>query len=229
MLYAFQLERGRDDGLVTARTLKVVRPREYVRLASALHLDGLTEPVPPPASGDVYECDVDRNAVVEALAPAVDEYDLRRRLAGALDVAVPDDDYVLSYEELVAGLADLVAGAAEAYIYVLSKYARPGYLHHFAETLGRKANTTVYVAVEGARRARRRLGPGAPVALVPTRSHRKVVLALLRYEDGGWAAAAYYGSMNVFYPGVDDYMEAARDYRSLQVAAHAVIRAFLLV
>jgi len=221
-LAALQLERRRLGGFV------LLYPRKSLSLGVAGEVlswfglrDGRDILVYPSASFPYPSwCDPRSNTALAYIAPVVD--------AGASPVAieVPDRDYILSVGELVESIREVVRGRY-ARLFVLSKYARPGNVQAFISRLPARG-VELYIASETARGAGW-LEHGGNVKAIKTSSHRKLVLVVAYDgETGKPVLAGYRGSMNVFYPGVDDYLEAVNDWEDMKRLLHGVFRAFLI-
>jgi len=221
-LAALQLERRRAGGMV------VLFPRKSLRLGEAEEVlswfglrDGRDLLVYPSASFPYSgRCDPYSNTALAYFAPEVDPG------SSPVAIEVPSRDYILSVGELVESLRDVTRGRF-AKLFILSKYARPGILHSFISRLQARG-VELYIASETAGRARG-LEPGGKVRVIRTSSHRKLVL-VVAYDEGAGepVLAGYRGSMNVFYPATDDYLEAVNDWEDMKRLLHGIFRAFLI-
>jgi len=231
MLYGLQLERSSvSKHLVGVKLRKPIRVGEFEEVLAWLFLDKIAVPIPSTLFSQFFECDLTENIVYEFWAPRI--RGLERLVRSAVTLTIPADPYILSYKEMISSLKTLLEGSEEIRLYILSKFAQPGYLGRFIEEFGGDADIALYIAIEEPSLPpyfRRKLERYDNVFIVPTRSHRKIVLAVFKDEFGDWAVAGYRGSMNLFYPGVDDYMEAVNDVKDLQRLLHGLIRAFLVV
>jgi len=224
LLVVFGLQYGplRYGGSVGETVRKPLRVTEFERVLGFFDARDYVLPLPAPELGKC-ECPCERNVVFEFWTVQGDVDEAVRRSAA---LAYPDNYYITSVYELVRELKTLVEGADRARIYILSKYANPGYISWFIEELS-SDTVELYVAVES-RHVSGRVEESERVTLVATRSHRKAVLAYAEVGDRV-VVAGFWGSMNVFYPGVDDFMVSVNDVRDLQVLLHGILRAFLAV
>ena len=216
MLYGLQLEK-RDGILVGTFLRKPFKHDEFWEVSSWLHLYDVVVSVP---YGD--QC-VHKTVVFEFWAPSIPEPVLSEWLRRRV-VLTPGKRYVQSFDGIVEEIARLARGADEVKVYVTSKYARPGYVYAFAERL-RTRNMHIYIATSTNQRIKRM---DKTVHLVYTASHRKLILVAAR-RGRYWHVTGYHGSMNLFFPGVDDYMLAANDFYDLQAVVHGLIRSFLVL
>ena len=232
MLYGFQLERSMvTDYLVGTPLKKPVKVSDFEEVLAWLFLDQVVVPVPSMLYKEFFNCDLDKNVVFEFWMPRIDQRLLERAVKSVVTLAIPQDTYILSYKEMISSLKTIIGNGSEIRLYVLSKFAQPGYLGKFIEEFGGSGDITVYIATEEPSIPsyfKKKLETYGNVFIVPTRSHRKLVLAVFRDEFGDWSLTGYRGSMNLFYPGVDDYMEAVNDLKDLQRLIHGLIRAFLV-
>ena len=233
MLYGFQLERSLSGKYVIGATLrKPVRVNEFEEVLDWLFLEPVTVPIPSSVFKDVFDCDLTRNIVYEFWMPRISPDILERVVKSVITLTIPQEMYILSYKEMIKSLKTLLGNGEEIHLYVLSKFAQPGYLGRFIEEFGGGTDIAVYIATEEPSVPsyfKKKLEEYENVFIVPTRSHRKLILAIFRDEFGDWAITGYRGSMNIFFPGVDDYMEAVNDIKDLQRLIHGLIRAFLIV
>ena len=233
MLYGFQLERQTFmDVLVGSHLKKPLHVSEFEDVLAWLMLDDVAVPVPSLFHSEFFDCDVGKNTVLEVWAPRIDDRVLKYLLRSRLTLMVPEESYIQSYKEMVSTIKKLADGAREVRVYVISKFAQPGYLGRFINDFAGIGDVKVYIAVEEPSMPtyfRRKVTEYDNVFYVPTRSHRKIIVIAMRDEEGEWAITGYRGSMNLFFPGVDDYMEAVNDVKDLQRTLHGLIRAFLIV
>jgi len=207
----------------------LLRPRKPLRLPEAedvlswFDFDACKDLLvfPSPCWQYRQDCDPSRNTV-QLYAIRVPE------TSPPVDIVRPGAYYVTDYTELVATLREIVSGR-EARIYVVSKYARPGNLMNFVRRLNAKS-VKLYIATREHITQRYNVDAPANVYAVHTDSHRKLVFAVVGNGAGDkLEVVGYRGSMNLFFPGIDDYMEAVKTMEELLVLAHGLIRAFLLV
>ena len=227
MLMGFSLERSlKADALVGASLKKPVNVVVFEDLLASLWLSEAAVPIPSLLHADYFPggC-VEKNIVYEVWAP-VPPY-----IRGPVVLNTPSIDYVLDYRELVKSISELLVDSREAYIYVLSKFAQPGLIARFVEAFSDK-EVEVHIAVEEpviSKFVKEKIENMENVYIVPTRSHRKLLLLFYKDYDGVWNVIGYKGSMNIFYPGVDDYLESVNDWDDLRRLIHGIIRAFLIV
>jgi len=164
-------------------------------------------------------CDSYSNTVLAYIIPRV------HVPSNPITIEFPDYDYILSVEELIISIQKIIQGRY-AKIFVLSKYARPGNLYSFINKLSAK-KVELYIASDAAKRKYRE--NNSNVWIIGTSSHRKLIL-IVTYDEvkGELVIAGYRGSMNIFYPGVDDYLEAVNDWEDMKRLLHGIFRAFFI-
>lgn len=225
-LSGLSLEPSPTRNYVVIRLKKAFSLVEFEDLLRWFHMingrDIITVPYPGFEYGD---CDPRANTVLEIIAPKV----YGARVTG-VRLSVPQRRYILSYDDLLSEIKELIRGRA-AYVYVLSKYAQPGLLYRFMDAFSGVDHVKVYIASESEvlrRYGRTWASELENVSVIPTRSHRKLLLILVE-DAGAVTAVGYRGSMNLFYPGVDDYLEAVNDWDDMQRLLHGLLRAFLIL
>jgi len=231
-LYGFQLEDELSEGFFKGAYLKKpVRVFEFEEIIGWLSIQRLAVSVPSRKFADLFPCSVENEIVYEVWAPKVPVHVLENRVKALVDLVVPEKRYVTSFTDMLDLIAKHVESSSAIKIFVLSKFAEPGYLGRFIE-LFRDTHADIYLAIEEAsvpKYLKAMAEKTGNIRFVTSRSHRKLILMLLRDEFGDWNVLGYRGSMNLFFPGVDDYMEAVNDFSDLQVLLHGIIRAFLIV
>jgi len=238
MLHGFSLERESglvmrvgDITLIGSKLRKHVRVGFLERVLRGLYLYGVMIPIPSTIMSRYFGgCSVEENSVYEVWAPAP-----QQRVPPTVLVVPPENfRYVTSFGKLLSYITRFVDDEMLEYarVYVVSKYVRLGYLARFMKVFGERAWVELYLAVNEpvlSRLDRRRIEEIGNVKLVPTQSHRKLLLIVYRDAEGLWKAIGFRGSMNVFFPGVDDYLEAANDWTDMYRLIHGIIRAFVIV
>ena len=211
---------------------KPVHVSEYEDMLSWFELQDVSLPIPSLYFKELFECNIDKNIVFELWVLKLPEKLLESAIRAKISIAVPEYTYILSFKELVKSLKDLIDTTNEVRMFILSKYARPGYLGKFIDSFGGLDNIKLYVAIEEPsipRYFKKKLEDYQNVTIIPTRSHRKLLLAIYEDEFGDTSVIGYWGSFNIFYPGVDDYLVSVNDYTDLQRLMHGLLRAFLIV
>lgn len=230
MAWGFNLERALDDRVIYSRLNKPLRVYEADEIIGWLEAKETLVSVPAPEHAPLFDCDVNLNIIYEVLAPKLNNAE--KIVRDSISIVSPDIEYVSSYSEQITAIKSILEGSKKAKIYVLSKFAQPGYIMKFIKELSSIPEVSLYLAVEEnkvTRAIKEKTALIDNVRIVTTRSHRKLLLVLFQMNDNSWGALGYRGSMNIFFPGVDDYMEAIRDYRELQRLIHGLIRAFLII
>lgn len=223
MISALQLERGRLSDIILTYPRKALHVYDAEEVLSWFELKDGRDLLMYPSTVFDYprECDPYSNTVLAYIIPKV------HTPSNPITIEFPDYDYILSVEELVASIQKIIRGRT-AKIFVLSKYARPGNLYSFIKKLSAK-KVELYIASEAVRRKYRE-GYNNNVWVIGTSSHRKLVLIVTYDEEKKEPViAGYRGSMNIFYPGVDDYLEAVNDWEDMKRLLHGLFRAFLIV
>jgi hypothetical protein len=219
---ALQLERGKQSDIVITYPKKTLRLYDVEEMLSWFDLKDGRDLLVYPSTTFEYPstCDMYSNTVLAYIIPRVEIP------SSPIKILVPDRDYVLSVDELINAIKENIRGK-QAKIYVLSKYARPGNLYSFINKLSaRKAE--LYIASE-AGRWRYRDEKNDNVWVVGTSSHRKLLLIITYDEEEKEPVfIGYRGSMNIFFPGVDDYLEAVNDWPDMKRLLHGIFRAFFI-
>jgi len=223
-LYGSLLEKQYQDfsQLVLRKPLHVPEAEEILRW---MGVDGLAVPIPGTCFEEYFDCDLSKNIVYEIYFPRIPEKILEALIDNKIPLIVPRKTYILSYKELIEALEEILVSVEHAEVFVLSKYAQLGYIQEFIKTFGGEEQVTLHIATENPSKAKK-LGS---TTVTPTRSHRKLLLIIYRMKNGEEGVVGYRGSMNIFYPGVDDYLEAVNDIKDLQILMHGILRAFLAV
>lgn len=233
MTWGFSLERNTRDNFVYSELKKPIKVSEISNLMDWMFLSDLCDTLPSPRHRDLFpNCDVGDNIVFEVWCPRIPYLIGEKYLRNTISFSVPEHVYVQSYYEMVDSIKSVVSGSSETRIYVLSKFAQPGYLGRFLEEIGSIPDVKLFLAVEEpnlSKTIKGKLKEYDNVHVVSTRSHRKLILVIYKDEFGEWNVLGYRGSLNLFYPGVDDYMEAVNDFHDLQRLLHGLIRAFVLL
>jgi len=232
MLYGFQLEDELNEGFFRGAYLKKpVRVYEFEEILEWLGMQRVAVPVPSRKFAELFPCSIENEIVYEVWAPKIPVQVLESRAVELTDLIVPEKHYITSFVDMLNTIAEHINEGINVKVFVLSKFAEPGYLGRFIE-LFRDSHADIYLAVEETsipKYLKAIAEKTVNIRFVTTRSHRKLILILLQDEFGDWSVLGYRGSMNLFFPGVDDYMEAVNDFRDLQVLLHGIIRAFLIV
>lgn len=164
-------------------------------------------------------CDPHTNTVLAYIAPRL------RLPRPPVKILVPEDVYILDVEELTRSIRRVARGR-RARVYVVSKYGTPGRMAWFIQSIMARHIDLYVASISSMVRRIERVAPN--IHVVPTQSHRKLVVAVLEGEDSTPVVVAYRGSMNVFIPGVDDYLEAVNEWEELKRVLHGLFRAFLI-
>lgn len=230
MAWGFNLESASDSSIIYSKLNKPLRVHEADEIISWLGAKESLVSVPAPEHAPLFDCDINLNIIYEILAPKLDNAE--KIIRNNISIVLPDIEYVSSYNEQITAIKNILEGSKKAKIYVLSKFAQPGYIMKFIKEISNIPEVSLYLAVEEnkvTRAVKEKTALIDNVKIVTTRSHRKLLLAIFQMNDNSWGALGYRGSMNIFFPGVDDYMEAIRDYKELQRLLHGLIRAFLII
>jgi hypothetical protein len=222
IISALQLERNIRSNYIISFPRKVMRLYDAEEMLSWFGLKDGRDLLLYPSITFEYptSCDMYSNTVLAYLIPRFNVP------SSPVKILVPDADYVLSVEELINAIKDNIRGK-QAKIYVLSKYARPGNLYTFIRKLSAK-KVELYIASE-AGRWKYRDEKNDNVWVVGTSSHRKLLLIITYDEEEKEPVfIGYRGSMNIFFPGVDDYLEAVNDWSDMKRLLHGIFRAFFI-
>jgi len=232
MLYGFQLEDELSEGFfIGAYLKKPVRVFEFEEILKWLSIQKLAVPIPSRRFAELFLCSIENEIVYEVWMPKIPSPVLESRAKALVDLIIPRKRYITSFTEMLNTIAKYVDECNNVKVFVLSKFAEPGYLGRFIE-LFKESHADIYLAIEDAsvpKYLKVMAEKTGNIRIVTSRSHRKLILILLQDEFGDWSVLGYRGSMNLFFPGVDDYMEAVNDFKDLQILLHGIIRAFLIV
>jgi len=233
MLYGFQLERKRSNlregyfiGSYIQKPLKV---SEVENILDWLGIKNIAVSIPSLKFSDVFPCDIKDETVFELWMPEVSERVLEQQIIKRVYLVVPDEHYVTSFNEMIDVISQHI-NFSKVKVFILSKFAEPGYLGRFIDLFSR-TDAEIYLAVEDThipKYLKEMASKTHNIKITTSRSHRKLILILMN-EDDEWSVIGYRGSMNLFLPGVDDYMEAVNDDRDLQILLHGIIRGFLII
>lgn len=227
-LWGFSLESNKIGDLFYAKVFKILRVGEAMEVARWMRIEDLIATVPSPTHGEIFGCDLDGEVVREVWGPVIDDLTALDIIERSLVMANPLANYITSYDQLLSILKQLTEESTADYVFAISKFASPGYLGRFLEAISSKT-ASIYIALENpSKTVIEKISSYNNVRYIPTRSHRKLLLVLYR-KKGRWFAVGFKGSMNVFYPGVDDYLEAVETLGGLRNLLHGIVRAFLLI
>lgn len=217
---ALQLERGKLTDIIVSYPRKALRVYDAEEVLSWFGLKDGRDLLMYPSTTFKYPetCDPYSNTVLAYVIPRI------HSPSQPVSNTVPSRDYILSVDELVSVIKEHIKGRY-AKIFVLSKYARPGNLYSFISRLSAK-KVELYIASEAIRRKYRENNNN--VWIIGTTSHRKLLLVITHNDEGEPVFIGYRGSMNIFYPGVDDYLEAVNDWDDMKRLLHGLFRAFLI-
>lgn len=214
--------------------LAYVRPKKHIKvdevesILKISYLDNAVVPIPCTDYQSLFDCDVRENIVYELWAPRINPLAIDTVSRGRLIFFSPDVNYVRSFSSLVKTISVAVKGSEEAYVYAVSKFSYPGFLGRFLESFSDVPSTKVIIASSNNTKEAVE-NKYSNVKVVYTRSHRKIMLILARMSKDEWEVLGFHGSMNVFAPGVDDYLVYANDFLDLTVVVHGLLRALLVV
>jgi len=232
MLYGFQLEDEISEGFfIGAYLKKPVRVFEFEEILRWLNIQRLAVSIPSRKFAELFPCSIENEIVYEVWMPKVPTPVLENKVKAVVDLIIPEKRYIASFTDMLDAITKHINECSVVKVFVLSKFAEPGYLGRFIE-LFRGSHADIYLAVEEAgvpKYLRTMAERAGNIRFVTSRSHRKLILILLQDEFGDWSVLGYRGSMNLFFPGVDDYMEAVNDFKDLQILLHGIIRAFLII
>jgi len=231
MLYGFQLEDELSEGFfIGAYLKKPVRVFEFEEILNWLNIQRLTVSIPSRKFAELFPCSIENEVVYEVWVPKIPVSVLESRVKMLTDLIVPRKRYITSFTDMLDAIAKHIDAGSNVKVFVLSKFAEPGYLGRFIE-LFKESHADIYLAIEDAsvpKYLKAMAEKSGNIRIVTSRSHRKLILILFQDEFGDWSVLGYRGSMNLFFPGVDDYMEAVNDVKDLQRLVHGIIRAFLV-
>lgn len=204
----------------------VLYPKKPVRLGEALELlselsvvEGRDILAYPSSTYSYQGCDKYVNTVLAYMVP-------RGVTPGKVGIHEYVDPYITSVSKLVHTINTVLEKSDYAKLFIVSKYALEGNIHAFIKKLrGRRLDVIIATNITN---SHRKTIYGKSVRFVWTSSHRKVVM-LISYKNHEPKILAFRGSMNVFYPGVDDYLEASMTVREVQVSITSLFRALLIV
>lgn len=220
IISALQLERSKFHNIIISYPKKALRVYDAEDILSWFGLKDGYDILMYPSTTFLYpsDCDMYSNTVLAYLIPVLDisQTDIK--------IKKPNIDYILTVEDLIESIKEHIAGKF-AKIYVLSKYARPGNLYSFINKLSAK-KVELYIASEAIRRKYKEESNNTWV--VGTTSHRKLLLVVTHENNDDFVFIGYRGSMNIFFPGVDDYLEAVTDWDDMKRLLHGLFRAFLI-
>lgn len=216
--------------------LAYLKPKKHVyvpdmeRIIQILHLSPIVVTIPCSEYASYFDCDVKDNIVYEIWAPRFSPILLESATRGKLVYFVPDNIYIKSFSEIVNVIKNAVQGSEEAYVYALSKFSYPGVLGKFLEAFNGISSTSVVIATSASKKLKENIENSyRNVLVVDSRSHRKALLILAKLSSNEWEVLGFHGSMNLFAPGVDDYLVYANDFSDLTIVVHSILRALLAI
>lgn len=212
-----------------ARLRKHVGVADVENVLRLAHLSGTVVPIPCTDYQNLFDCDVQSNIVYEVWAPRINPIAIEVATKGRLVFFSPDVNYVRNFTSLIRTISTAVKGSEEAYVYAVSKFSYPGFLGRFLESFSDVPETRLVLATSSNNVKEAVERNYSNVTVVTTKSHRKLLLILVRLSENEWEVLGFHGSMNVFAPGTDDYMVYANDFSDLSIVVHGILRALLVI